>query len=404
MGIDDPLLPAAVHLTGPHADDVLRPAIEHAGGLLRKHRCSQVHYRPGHDLIAQFRVRVDWGDGTDRRETVLAATTRSGPPAGTVAVNAETPDDQLTIGVWRWPFDPALPALERIVDSTVEHLAGVGVIRPGDDAEVEVVTYRPMERAVLRVRTPEANWYLKVVRPSAAPAMVARHRLLRASGLPVPEVVAADAEAGWMLISEIVGPTLRDLIKADADRWMSSGSFKGLLRRLASVDDATPAFRSRLADGPHHAALLATVLPEARDRLERLGEVLSGEAERGASRPRGFVHGDLHENQLIVADEQIVGLLDIDEAGMGDPIDDIAVPAAHLRHRALFAPNGARIDGLVDDLVSVAAADHDRRDIAAGTAAVVTGLATAPFRRQSEGWRERVRSIIDLAERQLEGR
>lgn len=398
MGVDDPLLPAAAHLTGPYAGDVLRPAIEQAGGRLLTHRCTRVHYRPGHDLVAQFRTEIEWPGGRRRREKIVAATTASGPPAGSVAVTAETLEDELIVGVWRWPFDPGLPALESAVGSAaaVLHDAGVDV---GTGAAVDVVTYRPTERAMLRVRTGARTWYLKVVRPKAAPSVVARHATLHAAGLPVPEVLASESARGWMLVSELAGPTLRERIKTDAAIWIEPAELRSLVGRLREVTTLdTPSFRSRLVDGPHHASLLAAVLPDEKERLARLTEHLVAAAARSRSRGREFVHGDLHEAQLVVADGRITGLLDIDEAGLGDPVDDIAVPAAHLRHRALTAPNGARIEGFVDEFLAVCHADQHPDDVAAGTAAVLTGLATAPFRAQTKGWEHRVAAVLDLAE------
>lgn len=397
MGIDDPLLPAAVHLTGPFADDILRPAIERAGGNLTAHRCTQVHYRPGHDLIARYRAEVEWRNGRTRRETVLAATTAAGPPAGTLNVVAEHAGSELAVGVWRWPFDPELPALERSVRSTAEVLVGAGLTDRGAAVGVEVVAYRPTERAVLRVTAGESTWYLKIVTPAAAPQIVRRHRLLHEHGMPVPEVVADDPAQGWMLLSELPGPTLRDLIKQDAPRWIEPATLRSLVRELGGVDpDGLTAMRSRIADGPYHAALLSTVLPEHGDRLNRLRDHLEAEGSTARERPRGFVHGDLHERQLIVDDGRIVGLLDIDEAGRGDPIDDIAVPAAHLAHRSLTAPNGARIRTFVDDLVHSSGRDQAPHDIAVGTVAVLAGLATGPFRAQSARWREQIADVLDL--------
>ena len=402
MGVEDPLLPAAAHLTGLYAGDVLRPAIEQAGGRLLTYRCTRVHYRPGRDLVAQFRTEIEWADGRRRRERIVAATTSAGAPAGSIAVTAETPEDDLIVGVWRWPFDPGLPALESVVGSAaaVLHDAGVDV---GSDADVEVVTYRPIERAVLRVRAGARTWYLKAVRPTAAPMVVERHSALLAAGLPVPEVVAADPARGWMLVSELEGPTLRERIKTDAEIWIEPAELQSLIGRLREVTTLdTEAFRSRLVDGPHHASLLAAVLPDGKQRLARLTEHLGAAAARSRTRERGFVHGDLHEAQLVVSDGRITGLLDIDEAGFGDPVDDIAVPAAQLRHRALTAPNGARIERFVDDFLAECHADQHPDDVAAAMAAVLTGLATAPFRAQTEGWEHRVSAVLDLAERHID--
>ena len=402
MGVDDSLLPAAAYLTGPFAGDVLRPAIERAGGVLRSHRCTRVYYRPGHDLVAQFRADIDWNDGRTRRETILAATTISGPPPGTLAVTAQTPQDELSVGVWRWPFDPALPALEASVRSTADRLVAAGLVDDGAHVEVDVVAYRPTERAVLRVRATESTWYLKLGRPADAPNILARHVLLRSHGLPVPDVVADDPDQGWMLLTELAGPTLRDLIKRDATTWIEPDSFRGLIDQLASVDGGgLSAKRSRITDAPFHASMLLAVLPEERDRLEPLLRWLSTEVALANERPRGFVHGDLHESQLIVEGGRIVGLLDIDEAGIGDPIDDIAVPVAHLGHRSLSAPNAHRVENFADALVASCSDNHEPRDIAVGTVAVLAGLATAPFRTQSTGWQERISAVLDLIERTL---
>lgn len=402
MSVDDPLLPAAIHLSGPFAGDVVAAAVERAGGTLLHHRRTQMHYRPGHDLVARFDAEVEWADGRRRREQISAATTTSGPPAGSLVVVADAADGELAVGVWRWPFDPALPALEGVVGSTATTLEGVGVVLGPGRPVVDVVAYRPMERAVVRVRSGATTWYAKVVPPAGASDIVERHRTMRERELPVPDVIAAVPDRGWLLLTELAGPTLRELIKSDRDTWIEPSTLAGLVRRIASVGDDHPrSFRSRLADAPHHAALLAAVLPDGPGRLARLQDHLAEHAARAQQRPSGFVHGDLHEAQLIVAEGRIVGLLDIDEAGRGDPVDDVAVPIAHLRHRALSASNGPRIDAFVDDFIAHIAGDHAPADVAAGTVAVLTGLATTPFRAQADGWPQRVEAVLQLAERSM---
>lgn len=400
MGIDDPLLPAAVHLTGGHAEDVLGPAVEHVGGRLLSHRCSQVHYRPGHDLTARFRCEVDWGDGSPRRETLYAGTCLDGAPPSTVPVVATIGDDRLTAGVWRWPFDPHLPGLERVVTDTAtilrEHGLAVTV------SQTDVVTYRPLERAVLRVRSSDGTRYVKLLRPVDVPAVVLRHAVLRGHGVPVPCVEAEDPALGMVVMSELPGPTLRDLIKADSTTWVPPGAIVELTRRLAAVEaDGLAAMRSRLHDGPHHVALLSSVLPGEGRRLELVDERIRAALTRAADRGPAFVHGDLHERQLVVDDGAIAGLLDVDESGLGDPLDDIAVPVAHLRHRALTAPNGPRIDAFVDDLLVESSRHLAGEDLAAGAAAVLAGLATGPFRAQQEDWPRHVRRVLDAIEHTL---
>lgn len=407
MGIDDPLLPAAVHLTGEFADDVIRPAIAHAGGTLAGYRCTGVHYRPAHDLIARFRVDIDWGDGERRRETIYVGTTRRGAHPGTIPVSASSDGADLAAGVWRWPFDPLLPALEPVVRAPSELLVRHGVISAASTASspsisTSVAAYRPTQRAVLRLRGHDTTWFAKVVRPSETEAIIRRHEVLREHGLPVPEIVASESEIGLVVLAELSGATLRDLVKADAPAWPPPRTLADIVRRLQTVsaDDLT-SMRSRLSDGPHHTALLASVLPAERDRLARLDDRLRLALDTMSERDSLFVHGDLHERQLIVDGGEIVGLLDIDECGRGDPLDDVAVPVAHLRYRALTAANSRRIHRYADELIAELAASIDPADAAIGSAAVLAGLATSPFRAQTDGWEQRVVDVLDLVDEVL---
>lgn len=402
IGIDDPLLPAAPYLTSDGADDVLRPAIEHAGGQLVAAHSSQVHYRPGHDLVVRYRAEIDWGDGRRRRETVYVGTTRSGAPDGTIPVVASHDGVELAAGVWRWPFDPALPALERLARSAVDVLDDHGITTVDAELSTAVVAYRPFERAVLRIDDGDTTWYAKLVRPGDASGLVRRHELLGAHGLPVPAVVAHDTDSGLVVMEALHGPTLRDLVKRDAPDWSSPDAIAELVGTLRSVsaEDLTAA-RQRLDDGSHHVALLSTVLPAERTRLARLDDRLRRARVDAETRERRFVHGDLHERQLVIDDGRVVGLLDIDECGLGDPIDDVAVPVAHLRYRALTAPNARRLHRFADQLITAFGDEVGPREATIGSAAVLAGLATAPFRGQTAAWQRRVADVLDLIDRQL---
>ena len=119
-------------------------------------------------------------------------------------------------------------------------------------------------------------------------------------------------------------------------------------------------------------------------------------------RDRGVVHGDLHEGQLIVEGGRITGLLDIDDMGIGDLVDDVAVMIGHLRYRAGTSSNTARIDAFADDLVTAHAGDHSERDVAVGTAAVLIGIAGSRFLSQHEEWERSVADTLDLVERLLQ--
>ena len=405
MTIEDPLLPAAAYLTGPHAVDVLRPVIERADGDLRGLTGAGLQYRPGRDLVVRYRADVSWRGGQSRRETLLAATTMEGPPPGTLRVVADTEHGELAVGVWRWPFDPFLPALESVVRTSGvrEILVAADLVSPGAAIELTVRTYRPTDRVVVKVISGGNTWYLKLLHPDRAETVAARHRSSIEAGLPVPAVVASDVAAGWVLLDEVPGPTLRDLIKSDASRWLPVEQYRELVRKISSSSDGGLAVtRSRLKDAPAHTELLARVLPSGREQLARLEERFRVELAALPQRDRGVVHGDLHEGQLIVEGGRITGLLDIDDMGIGDLVDDVAVMIGHLRYRAGTSSNTARIDAFADDLVTAHAADHSERDVAVGTAAVLIGIAGSRFLSQHEEWERSVADTLDLVERLLQ--
>ena len=393
--IEDAFLPAAAHLTGPSAPDVLAAAVAAAGGELISCRPSHVQYRPQADLVVRYRCDVR-RDGATTQDTVLAATTVNGPYAGTVPIEAEAADGTtLSVGVWRWPFDPILTDLATMVTPQLaeEHLAPLVGGRP----RLEVVAYRPTERAVVRVEGSHREIYVKVVPPTATEALLARHERLSDAGLPVPRALGSGA--GWIAMEALAGTTLRERLKAGSHRLPAPDRYRELLAALAEVDipGATPA-RSRVDDAPHHAAMLAAVLPDERRRIGELVERLGERRHQGV----GTVHGDLHEAQLVVDDEQVTGLLDIDDVGPGDPLDDIATLVAHLRFRAATSETGA---GLIEDYAGATrhavALGHDPADVDRHVAAVLVGLATGPFRIQQPDWASTTRRLLALVDQHL---
>lgn len=394
MLIEDPLLPAAAHLTGDDAADVLRPAVHASGGRLLACRTSQVQYRPASDLVVRYRCTIERGS-TTIDDTVLAGTTAAGVPSGTLPIEATAPNgDRLTVGVWRWPFDPVLTALETMV---TPHLAAAHLHDlVGNRPTLEVVAYRPTERAVVRATGAGRTVYVKVVAPTVVDQLVERHTALAAAGLPVPRIEATGH--GWIAMEALEGTTLRDRLKAGVPARPPAHVYRTLVETIATVDlGGLPPVRSRLDDAPHHAAMLATVVPALRGRLDDLiGRLLSSAPPATLA----TAHGDLHEAQLVVDDVDVIGLLDIDDAGPGDPLDDAGALIAHLRFRALTA--GDPDIAIAADRIRAAMCERFAPDwLDHRVAAVLVGLATGPFRLQQDGWPQSTTDVLDLAERHL---
>ena len=148
-----------------------------------------------------------------------------------------------------------------------------------------------------------------------------------------------------------------------------------------------------------HVRLLRAIVPEESARLERLREALSG----AAPQPTVITHGDFHEGNILVGDPGISGLLDVDDAGPGERVDDLGVligriwVLGHGRAGELALRYAA-------DLLRRSEADVDPAELRRRVGVALVGRATGPFRNQLDGWREQTRARIALAERWAGGR
>ncbi len=404
MTIHDPLLPAVGPLTGAGALEVLLPAVTAAGGTLHTSSPTQVHYVPGRELVVRYDCEVTWG-ARRGRDTILAATTLQGYLPGAVPVAAETADETLEVSVWRWPFDPVVTGLALAVTpaSLTKHLDGV----LDGPLAVEVVAYRPTERAVVRVtdRHGEA-FFLKVLPPDAVDAIAERHRRLRAVGVPAPRVVFTDPGHGFVLIESVNGATLRDRIKRGDAVWPEPVAIADMLDRLATVTIEGAEWGGRATrthDAPAHARMLASILPGRRDTLAELERLFAGEFTSVERRRGRVVHGDLHESQLFCDDGgALVGLIDFDDLGPGDPLDDPAVLLGHLEYRALTTSDpsvAATLGPRIAELRRHFGERHDIRALDLTVAAVLVGLATGPFRACAPEWEQLTVAVLDAAHR-----
>ena len=390
----DRALPAVQHLVGERSIDVLRPPVEAAGGVIESVRPVHVQYRPGSDVVVRYSAEISWGGRPAKRDTLVAASAIDGPLPGTVTVTADTSDGPLDIGVWRWPFDPVLTGLGTAVTPV-----GVADLLDVDhrDIHLDVVSYRPTERAVVRVTSHagDALSYLKVVAPGGTASIAARHDALVAAGVPAPRVTASDDLMGVLVLEPLVGPTLRELIKSGDDGWVDPEEFDRLADRFGRARLHGAPLPSRLTDGALHARMLGTVVPKLRGRLD---ELIARFDDAGVPAADSTIHGDLHEAQLVVRDATIVGVLDIDDAGPGAAIDDRANLIARLLFRSALDMTGRpELAEYADRIRSMSLARFDPAQLDLHTSAALVGLATGPFRVQGHNWRAEVTTLIERA-------
>jgi hypothetical protein len=182
--------------------------------------------------------------------------------------------------------------------------------------------------------------YGKVLREDALRRTFEAHRVLAGNGIALSRPSSFDGLAGLAVFSPLSGRSLRDLLMDEA-RLPSPRRLVKLLNRVAGVPWRTPAAtRHQDREVLSVGRLLAHLLPHRRADIEDAAVDL---AERAAAvAPGPTVHGDLYEGQVFVGERNGMGLIDLDDAGPGDPLLDAANFLAHLSVLSASAPGARR--------------------------------------------------------------
>ncbi len=346
----------------------------------------QAFYRPGRSMTVRFDVRARHRDGTMALLTV-GAECRAGDP----------------VRVWAFPEDPSLPGLAAAMEY------------PGEEggAPPELLRYRPRRRTVLRYRFGSGQiLFGKVLPPPRARRALEAANRLRPDGPPELRLAlpGAGPGPGALLVAPVAGRLLRDLLLA--------GDAPPAPARLARLSDdlaaaASPEPAQPLPDSPAGARLSAAgeaarltghLLPGLHPALDRvLATVAKGiDSDQPDRRP---VHGDLYEAQILVAGDGTLGLIDLDDLGLGDPLLDAATFSAHLLALALSPGSAtARILAYRAQL-RLAFLDHlgaHDRSLRWREAYAMLLLSPGPFRTLHPTWPEKVSARVEAATQLLE--
>ncbi len=386
-------------LLGPGAGAVVDAALMRSGARLVGLRAMGASVQPSGAATVRYAAEIVRPDGRRTRGTVAAATgTRI--PSGATVVEVGATGERLAAGVWRWPADPALPALAWAgrAAGAAGRLSALGLA--DGPVHLRVRSYRPGRRAVIEATTGTGVLFLKVVRPGAVHRLVERHAVLQGA-VPVPPVLAATAD-GAVVLPGWPGTPMRALVAAGGQGLPAPSALEAVLDALpAAAARVAPAGRGRpgeaLSRAGDHAAVLTAMAPDLRRRLDRLVAVLRS-ADRGqhAEVP---VHGDFYESQLLVDAGSVVGLLDVDTLGRGHRIDDWATLLGHLVLLGAILPAPGAALGYAAAVEEAALARWPATQLRPRVAAVLLGLAPGPFRVLQEDWAARTEQRIALAER-----
>ena len=389
-------------LTSAEVKDLLSAAVELAGGRLVSWRLDHVDASPRHSTTATYSAAVDWPTG--RRTELLGASARVGGRSGNDDRAMIFGDGDREVAVWLYPYDPDLPGLRRA--AVPDALAGLLnehriLDHPltGDDIALEMISYRPRRRAVLKAvittHSGPRTFFVKVLRESVYAQTLERHELLRRAGFPAAGVAAATADF-ILVLSQVPG---RALTQAIFDEAMpcTAESLIMLLDSLPSAVVTLPRRAPWTGAVATYAEMIATALPVLDPQLRWLaGQVSSGLARL----PPGMepTHGDFHEGQLFVANGVITGVLDIDTIGPGRRADDLACMIAHLSTMQRMTPEqAAGLSRLIGLWLQVFDTRVDPAELRLRAAGVIVSLATGPYRGQEPNWEAETVRMIESA-------
>jgi len=389
----DPRVPALEVLLSPEAAEVLGALVAASGLVVEEAVASQVRYSPGKSVVVQYRTTLGNGGG-ERSEPMLVAASGITVPEGTFLVES----GQTRIAMWRFPNDPFLPGLPLATDSgrTSELLTRLGA--PTDQVRIRTRAYRATRRAVVEAAGVAGTVYMKVLRLNRIAALQQRHVHL-APHLPIPHSLGWSRRHGILAMQALGGTTLRQALEGGALDLPSPQALISLLDQFPVARPEMPGVAGARERASDHAKLLRAVLPTAAGAVDAILSRVSVGA--GDDAPVA-VHGDFHSSQVLIDRGNIVGLVDVDTAGVGHRGDDLANMIGQLATLALISKQPGAFAAytalLFEEFQQHCPGDSLRRRVAA----VILGLATGPFRVQMADWPQATMQRLELAARWLD--
>jgi len=406
--IDD-VLPGASVLTGELGRLAVAEFLTEQGWEFEDAKPVQAMYRPRRSMVVRHRATARDVDGSAR---VLNVCTAVGPveehPAvgGPVVTSPSTVRRSGFLTTWAFPCDPALPMLGVAASGPAmrEFLAdaGVAAVRA---VNVEPIAYRPGRRAAIRYAALDADGvrrlYGKVLRPSRADRL--RRALAGLQRRPGVRLATPIAQSDGLFVTDpLPGRPLRDLL-VQGGALPGPGRLTEAMRRVGRAFSPESLSRrpSPASVARTHRRVVAHLIPDleetARAVEERGAELLGDATRRSNAVP---VHGDFYDAQIFVAGDHSIGLIDLDDVGLGWPVMEMGNFAAHLLALA-FAVPAAKPRALAYRTLALehfVQREHVDAGALAGAEAVsLLGLAAGPFRVLEPDWRRAVALRVTAA-------
>ena len=236
--------------------------------------------------------------------------------------------------LFRYPEDPRLPGLSEAASAeSALRLVNRHVLAvPARRIRVDMVRYRPGNRAVLRHRIGRVRFYARVVRPPVLSPLMKAAELTSHSGFISPRIAGCWHEGGVVWLSEIPGRNMRRYIRRGNQpdpHLLLDG-----LEKLWAAPNQTDGIRPFNLSGAYRRArrVFRRVLREREaERRTLLDATKSLDPFVESWRPSHIAHNDFYDDQMLILPDGDVALVDFEETGPGDPMLDVGNFLAHLR-------------------------------------------------------------------------
>lgn len=346
----------------------------------------QAVYRPGRRLTVLHTVPVE---RSGERSTELLVTDSRGDELDATVVSAGA----TKLAVWRMAADPFLPGLEKLLDDDARaaFTDALGLPRA---QRARVRSYRPGRRAVVELAGDRPIAYVKVVEPRRIQRLIDAFTALEAVD-GVARCHGWAANDGLLVIEALHGTALDAAIRQD-QALPTAEALRHQLDALPPLDGPIVDHRRSVRD---QAKLLTALVPQRRSDIDRLEQAFTDAEPTGEPET---VHGDFHAGQVITTGGQIVGLVDVDRAGLGHRADDLAMFLAHLQVLALDADPQAVAATYLQHLHEDWSATVPRRDLHIGMARSLFSFAPGGFTAQALDWQRIAERRLDAAANWLE--
>lgn len=292
----------------------------------------KLHHRPGTDVSAGYEVSYVLPDGTAVSEYLVATTNDLPEDARAVRLTGEG----MSLSVWRHPDDPFLPALGPAC-SAVEVADWLG---SDEEVGVEVVSYRPMRRAVLRYTIGDDVVFAKVVRPRRVGDLAARHLMLAEAG--ISPAVLGEPAPGALLLASAHGQSLATVFAAARQGHGTVPDPQAFVTFLDRLPQAAMRLRRRESWSERvefHGAAAAMAVADREDEVVGLVRELEQLLAAAPLGPEVPTHGDFYEANIFVADDLPHHVIDVDSLGPGYREDDLACLLAHMAVLPALSPD-----------------------------------------------------------------